>query len=272
MNLSKSIFLALLLSQAGCTQYKKLIGQDDGSSHNGIVNYFDGITIIGTGQSNSTQPLNGGAPVYSTTGMVEVIYENDGVLPEFTIPTREVPFSHNAAWVRLGDMLAAQTGKRVRIVNVGFGNTSTRKWQQYIPNLKAAVEKYRPDAVCWVQGESDFFHNLYFDDDITADEAYQNMRNIIDASRGAMRGVKWWVALDGLIPVPHSREQAQVRVAQRRLIAEGAVYQGPDIDEIRWTNPELFGSSIQGQQAEFVGDAGHETHAKAWFEIIKGSL
>lgn len=257
----KKILPLLLLLIAGCTQIEKALGIKSNNS-----DYMDDrantIVLIGAGQSNGTQPLNGAAPVYSVTGVVSLIYEHEGIVPEFTVPTQQRPFNHSVAWIKLGDMLAMHTSKNVKIVNVSFGNCSTRKWQQNIPQLVEAVRKYNPDGILWIQGESDYFDN------IPHPEPYQNMRNIIDATRDVNPMIKWWICLDGMIPAPHSREDSPVRIAQRKLIEERRVYQSFDVDKMRWESPMLFGSTIQAQMGEFVLEEGHTAHARAWFDVL----
>ena len=164
MNKIKIAVALVCLSLNACEAFRK---------HSGTGRNNNEIVILVSGQSNGVSPVQGNcSPVYSVTGLVSVVHEHIGI-NTLTVPTQTAPMMHNASWIKLGDMLAARTGKSVKIINVAFGNTSTRGWQQYIPTLQSAVKRYHPEVVLWVQGESDQIDN------VPAEEAYQNMQNII---------------------------------------------------------------------------------------------
>lgn len=214
------------------------------------------------GQSNGVSPMNSHAPVYSMTGRVQII--DNKTFTTWTTPTASNPMVRNIAWIYLGDMLAEKTGRIQRFVNISNGNTSTRNWMQYKSQLVEAVKRYQPADLAWIQGESDQVENIPYD------EAYADMKELILATRDVCPAMQWYIALDGYIPEPGSREQAAIRRVQRRLIAEGYAKEGPDIDEMRWSHPEWFEyvSHNAAIGAEFDGD-GLMEHAKAWYRIYK---
>lgn len=249
--------IALLFLSSGCNKLEKVLGHS-GSPSLSITGGDEVITIIGAGQSNAAQSVHAPAtPVYSVTGMVQILFEKEGICPKFTTPTKEAPFYHSAAWVRLGDMIAAQTGKPVRIIVLGYGNTSTRRWLIHLAELEDAVRRYKPSKILWVQGESDKFEG------ITPGEAYSNMTKIIQASR-KYGNPEWYVNLNGLCPDPFRRNDMAVRMAQYQLMTEGTVKRGPDIDHMRYVSPHMFEDSA----AHFRGDEGHDAHARAWFNTV----
>lgn len=264
--------LVVVLLLTGCEKLNRFLQKnpigEGKSSHPWMLGgYDDKFVLLVAGQSNAVQPLNGASPTYSWTGQVYVLYKHENIVPVPTVPTQSAPFQHNKAWVGLGDYIYNRIHKPVYIINVAFGNTSTTQWQQYIPELRDAVREWKPDAVLWVQGESDLANGVTYDD------AYQNMKNIINASRAEMPLLQWFVALDGAIAHPEYREQSAVRRAQRQLINNGSVNEGPDIDKLRWEHPSFF-SEMNGNppQAEFIGNSGHSGHADAWWEIIRNRL
>ena len=65
-----------------------------------------------------------------------------------------------------------------------------------------------------------------------------------------------------------------VRIAQKRLISEGVVNQGPDIDLMRVQQGDNWFehvSHFNNPGAEFSGD-GLKAHAEAWEKVLKNYL
>lgn len=266
----KHYILLSVLLLCGCNSFRKLEGTSSTSKSDIIRIREKEIVILVTGQSNavsSTANINPpAAKVWSHTAMVWITHFIGGEYID-GVPTKDNPIVFSAAWVILGDMLAASTGRPAHFINVAHGNTSTRNWMQYEQQMVDAARKYQPTIVIWVQGESDEVEN------IPQDESYRDMKELINASKEVCPHLQWYVALDGYLPEPQDREQSAIRITQRQLIAEGMARQGPDIDEMRYNHTSWFEpiSHNVGYGAEFVYD-GLTEHAKAWYNILKGDL
>lgn len=256
--------LALLLLLPSCNKLDRLLGQSSSPSFGNN----EALTIVIAGQSNGVSDTANIFPaankVYSESGRVKVTHSFSGETVD-SIPTKEKPCRYSAAWIHLGDQIAMLRNRDVHIINVSHGNTSTRNWQQYIPELESVVKHYNPDMVIWVQGESDRMEQIPYE------ESLSNMRKIIECSRKKNPYLKWFVALDGFVPDNDFNlwESEGVRRAQRQLIREGCVKEGPDIDAMRFRNWNWFepvsGNPYPG--AEFIYD-GLEEHANSWAKII----
>lgn len=200
------------------------------------------------GQSNSVSPAQMHPPHYSVTGLVRVndIYHGN----EFRVPTVDNPMDSSIAWIYLGDMME----KPVTFVNVGQGNTSTRKWRTSLyPRILDQLKKQTITSILWVQGESDFLEG------ISEQETYENLKWLILESQRVQNGVKWYVALNSFKSTP---KENSVRRAEKRIIAEGYATEGPDTDVMRDTP-----TFMEPSGAEFVGE-GLREHARLWFEVL----
>lgn len=214
------------------------------------------IELLIDGQSNAVSPANGAANLYPTTGHVSlndyycdwspgnICYQGTNMVQ----PTRERSIQSSQAWMLLGDALYRETGRDVIIYNVARGGRTTGLLltAESFPAVKAAVALHpRICAVLWVQGEAEV--------NVPTQETYTNMRTMINETRARHPGLTWFVALD-----------SYARAAQMRLITEGVVRRGPDIDSLR-VNPAYFEPS----GIEFKGQ-GFQAHADSWLSVIQG--
>lgn len=227
------------------------------------------LTVVMTGQSNGVSPTDNNPegppapPAWSRTGHVWITHDFG---PEHFdgIPTEKKPVHFSAAWVYLGDMIYQRTGREVHFINASHGNTSTRNWVQYIPELQAKVDLYKPDLVLWIQGESDTTEG------IPENESYTILKRIMAVARS--NGARVYVARDcGAHSWSYEDAlQTPIRINEEKLIREGEVNAGPDIDRMRAMHSDWFEHVSHGTApgAEFIRD-GIKEHAKAWFEILE---
>jgi hypothetical protein len=232
----------------------------------------DEITIIISGQSNGVSSTDNTTPhatsVWSETGEVYLTYHRGGEDWVHQVPTKSKPSIRSASWIYMGDELARRTGKAVHIVNVAHGNTSSVDYNRYYAEeMYLAIGAYDPDLLIWVQGESDRFQGLTFQ------QSYDAMKALIDGSRKIKPGLKWYVALDGYANSANYQDSVDmpVRKAQQKLIDERIVFAGADIDRMRIDFPNYFEPSSDSNPsgAEFGGNIGLKEHGLTWFEIIK---
>ncbi len=206
-----------------------------------------------SGQSNAVSPAQSHAPYYSQTGLVMItdIYGGRGL----RIPTQADPTDSGIAWIYLGDMM----NRPVTFDNIARGNTSTRVWKNELfgERMVPALTASEYDAILWVQGESDI--GEHFD----GEETYQNLKWLILESRKIRPGVEWYIAINSAKTTP--RENS-VRIAEKRIIADGLAHQGPDTDAMR-DNPAWMETTF----GEFVG-AGLQEHGRLWYEVLKNRL
>lgn len=210
------------------------------------------------GQSNGVSPANDKTPVFSTTGHVWV---NDYYCErpsgqyscyfgtEMVQPLAGKTIRSNQTWMLLGDSLYRLTGRDVYIHQYASGGKITAQLHhdELFRHGKAAL-KAHPNicAALWIQGEAEV--------NIPVSQTVWFMKSIVDTTRAIHPGLPWFVALD-----------AGGRPAQQQLIASGLVKQGPDIDALRSSNPELFD---RGTRHEFEGE-GHTVHARVWLDVLR---
>lgn len=216
------------------------------------------IKLLVSGQSNAVSPSNEDTPIYSATGHVWVndyYCERSSDDPcwggmEMIVPIKGHTIHANQVWIILGDELFKMTGRDVYIYNIASGGRATDFFlsNYWLPQFKNILAT-KPDicANLWIQGESE--------EGYSTQQTYNNMHMIVDTSRTIHPALPWFVALD-----------AFAREAQQRLITEGIVYKGADIDLLRAT-PSYF----QDNLLEFKGE-GHRAHAFAWLEVLQGPI
>lgn len=209
-----------------------------------------GTLFLVAGQSNVLSIPAGLEPPVSKTGMVSVNRRDerpptdllaDPNLRAFVIPSQDDRLQANACWIVCGDLLAETTGEPVGFMNVAVSATSSDAWKPdggCFPALEALLSERPFAAILWGQGESDVLGKL------SETTSYQNMKDMIEASRAIRPDIPWIVALDSLkTDVPY--DDLPVRRAQRRIIDEGLALQGPDLDQIRehkgWVGIADFG-------------------------------
>lgn len=235
----KTTLLILTLLMIGCAE-----------SHPRDLKLPPSPRFLIAGQSNGVSPAQSHAPYWSQTGRVTVtdIYHGKGL----RIPTSANPMDGSIAWIYLGDYL----NRDVTFVNIAIGSQSTRKWryQHFVDVMEPSLRSQRFDAILWVQGESD--RGEFF----TEQETYENMKWLIQSSQKIQPLLQWVVAIDSN---RWDTKDNPTRRAQKRIIAEGLAFQGPDLDTIR-ENPAW----VEASGDEFVGD-GLREHGRLWYEVLK---
>lgn len=248
----KKIILLLALAFIGCDRKHhhkalKLTAVADDSP----------IVLAIEGQSNGTSGVDTlGEPfAISVTGMVTV---TNVTIDNTTFrPSDLTPAHYSITWVYLADMLAAQTGREVHIVNASVGSTSTNQWVDRSTGLMNTaanmVSTYDPCAILWVQGESDW--KLGFKHYDTRD----NMKDIIGVMHGRAPDALFMIALDGNF---NGEVTDEVVTGQREVIASGIAVQGGDMQAIR---AEGLAESPGGAH---LSDAGKRLLAKQFFDSL----
>lgn len=219
-----------------------------------ILKFSDKPRFLIAGQSNSVSRADQHPAHYSSTGLVQINDIYTATPTELFVPTPSRPSMAGVAWIYLGDKLNREVTFRL----VGEGNTTSRYWKSTLyQRIQNALLNENFDAILWVQGESDIMEG------IPEQETYENMRFIILESRKVRAGIKWFVALDSNKGLP---DDNRVRRAQRRIIAEGLAFAGPDVDPIH-NNPAYTDAS----GGDFAGD-GLRVHGELWYEVLKNGF
>lgn len=213
------------------------------------------IELLIHGQSNGVSPANGSVPRVPRSARVWVsdyyCEVPDGVKrcsmgTDMVQPSPAASIRSNQAWIVLADELSAMTGREVRIYNVAQGGSATAylaSEAQLVPARAAVRDHPNLCAVLWIQGESE--------SNVPVEQTVANMQTIITATRAEHPSLRWIVAPD-----------SYARIAQMRLIEQGVVLRGPDIDSLR-TNPLYFEEGY----GEFIG-SGIDAHARAWLTTV----
>lgn len=214
------------------------------------------IKIVVTGQSNADS--GDGELVASETGQVTLEY---GLKSRFT-PTDADPADQMVAWVHLGDLLYAQTGRPVQFYGRSAGGTSSIKWAgNHFGLLDQAVNTIRdvkPQYVIWVQGESDYIERIHHSD------TYELQRQIYTAFKNAYPQTTILIAITGGW---QGNEDDDVCVAQYEHIASGLVRKGANIQAMR--REEIWALSAWGYHLNL---AGKQRLAREYFEAIRQIL
>lgn len=219
------------------------------------------LYILVAGQSNGVSPAQGVGPQASSTGRVYIQHKYQGQPVQF-VPSPGNESMISISWIYLGDMIARERKLTVHIINVAAGNTSTRKWKDYLySRIDEAMASYPIGLVLWVQGESDY------EDEISNEESYANLKWVIEHSR-KIRNVSWYVAID-TVPTDPSKDwlgtNDRVVKAQERVINEGLARRGPNLMDLH--TPGMAESTL----GEFQG-YGLMEHANRWFQILRADI
>lgn len=210
--------------------------------------------FIVAGQSNGISRAYSHAPAWSRTGTVVINdYYHDYGPGWFFVPSPAWPSMAGVSWVLLGDWM-----ERPALFDiVAEGGTDTSQWRAELHSrIELALAYTRYDAVLWVQGESDIGNGL------TEEMTYQNLKFVIEESRKVQPLIPWFVALDSMTG---QSDDNRTRRAEKRVIAEGLAYEGPDLDPLH--NSVEYSGGIAGS-GEFIG-AGLEEHARLWWEVLR---
>lgn len=213
------------------------------------------LRIVAAGQSLADSEQTN--PVWSETGSVDITRP---ITKEQYVPTETDPARTYTTWVTLGDLIAKNTGRKVHIFNRSWGGTSTQQWVEnynaILSNLLITIEREKPHAVLWMQGETDNILGGY------AEDYYQNMRKIIHMSAARSPGTRWYVAIEAG-NVADIEGSASVQ-GQRRLIREGLASEGVNVEYIRMDDSNRE-TPITGLH---MSDKGNVVLAKEWFRVL----
>lgn len=247
--LAATLVMAFLGS--GCHSLDRLTGNEHHSaSQGGSARQTGTLTILVAGQSNAEAlAVTPADNTYSVTGNVSMVYHGAS---EVT-PTQANPTSNSITWIKLGDLIASQSGRHVKIVNVAIGSTNSDQWANtYVHYITDAISQYHPDLIIWVQGENDTYASF------PTAQTYANYKAILDQ----VGGTHFYCAIDGFMP---GMDRQPVRNAQQQVIAEGRARQGVDVDALRNTPSNMEWTGIH-----FAG-TGYMAHAQAWFNILESN-
>ncbi len=213
------------------------------------------------GQSNAVSNIehyagpHSGVLQWSTSGKVFINNMPDNYY-EIYSPTPDFPTSNSIAWLYCAEAVAKESGRDVTFVNMAWGGSSSRDWTTapHLERFLQAVHDFKPKVILWHQGEHDEKYG------IPEEESYANIKRLVILSRTIIPGLPWIVALNSQ-SLPSAN--APIRRAQKRLINEGLVLEGPDTDTLREDR-----SNMDEDNLHFVGKA-FEKHGLMWYEALK---
>lgn len=207
------------------------------------------IRILVGGQSNGTSTRSDDIePMISATKRVSI----NGYPADKSWET-------SISWIVLGDYLVSKLDRNVKITNVSHNGKTSQELIEYLPEMTSTIRSFKPAVFIWVQGESDTVSHM------TEGESYSALKTIFDALRQADPSMKIYIAKDGLLMT------SEIRRAQQRLIDDGEVRLGVDIDQLRLSHPEWFGIGVyEDVGVHFIGQ-GLIEHGKMWGQILEQS-
>ena len=172
----------------------------------------------------------------------------------------QVPGGGGSVWPEVGNRLTRRLGVPVAFVNVAVEASFIADWRPGSANyerLKKALLALGPAsarAILWHQGESDA--------GTSEAEYYAGLKRLITSlAEETHRPVRWMVAtasFDG------SQQHSQVRVAQRRICADGFASQGPDTD--------VLGPDQRDRSRVHFNTQGTSAAAALWDQAIAKEL
>lgn len=226
----KYLFALVLL--AGCAQTP--------ANSPGTIDYL----VAGQSNAVSLVRIAYDSPYTSNTEVSH--YDPDTNVGDFT-----AEFEHTSAasyvWQHLGDLMPYHC----RFTNVAVGGTSIVAWGASLhTRIDSALAMHPYAAILWIQGETDMINGL------DEETYYESLKKVVADSRAASPGIQWYIAygMGGGANNP-------IRLAQLRLINEGVVLAGPDLDTIR--SPE----NMDDIQLHFVGP-GIPALAQLWKDAL----
>lgn len=170
-------------------------------------------------------------------------------------------------WPPLGDHLAGLLDVPIGFVNVAVGGTASRQWLPgealYAGLLEATQKQPGFRAVLWQQGESDVIER-------TSTEQYVRhlvaIRLVLEQQLG--RSIPWLLAKSTLHPTVYQRpeEEAAIRAAIDRLVADHGFRPGPDTD--------LLGGENRGgpESRRHFSPIGQQRAALLWLVAVWNEL
>lgn len=219
------------------------------------------LVFITAGQSNAA---NYAKPLDTSVPGVNVLAS--GLTgPTFSQAFDPQPVADNtfsSPWPRLGDALYARTGRRIKFISVGQGNTQISQWvpgQANYNKIKSAVQLFPVNgftAFLWHQGENDASFG-------TSQSAYSSaLISIINQ----LRADAGWNAPCGIAIATHPNEAtgAGVIAAQTSVgTTYYACFQG--------ANTDTLGNTFrQVDNTHFTTPTGTTAHANLWYNAIVG--
>jgi hypothetical protein len=216
------------------------------------------LVFVVAGQSNAISyigPSKGKVLDFSPSGRVFV--SNLLEYPKRVwSPSKLEPTQYSICWLYLGEKIAQSRPGTVTFINIARNSSSSRDWRHiYMWELVDAVQRYRPDAVLWHQGEHDHI--------LSEEESYDNLKWLIKKTREKMPRLKWVIAINSRFP---PSDHVPVRRAQQRAIQDGQALAGPDTDVLRM-DPAIMDID-QIEVLHFVDD-GFRQHGMLWYEALK---
>lgn len=198
--------------------------------------------------------------------------DSDGKVYRAQDPMKWADGVNGSVWSRLGDKIIDEKGcENVIFITIGVGGTPISRWSRegdlnkskLIPALKKAKDMgLTITHVLWHQGSSDVGNSKeYYVDKFNG--IVETIRN-----EGAMAPI--YVSIhSGDGDYPHNSEinknkRNQIRDAQKALINNKDIFQGPNTDE------EITLESRQEDKLHF-NEIGNEEFAELWIKCIKSN-
>lgn len=215
------------------------------------------LIFLTAGQSNATnfaKPLDVSVPgpLVTARGLTQ------GFAQAFDPqPTADNVFS--SPWPRLGDALVAKTGRPVKFLSVGVGNTQISEWVPGTPNYQRITDAINLfngkgfTAFLWHQGENDAAFG-------TTQAAYTAaLKSIIDQ----IRTDAGWTVPCGIAVATHPNEATGAGVSAAQ-IAVGTTY----LNCFQGANTDTLDNTYRYDNTHFNTTIGTEAHANLWYQAI----
>ncbi len=217
-----------------------------------------GEVFVGAGQSNSTNC--GEFKTQQKTGMVSSFGGKHWQIADDPQPGVADSSQGGSFWPTFGDKLYEKYKVPIGVAATGYGGTSVNQWKadgDLFKWMMTRVHQLGPKgfrALLWHQGESDV--------QMTSDEYYEKLRNVIIASRARAGWEFPWFVAQASYHNPEKLRFDSVRDAQQRLWSDAVALAGPDTDTLTGDHRDLEGLGIH------FSPKGLQAHGEMWAELV----
>ena len=221
-----------------------------------------GEVFVGAGQSNSTNC--GEFKTQQKTGMVSSFGGEHWQIADDPQPGVADSSQGGSFWPAFGDAMYEKYKVPIGVATTGYGGTSVNQWKPDGDLFKWMMTRVHQlgqngfRALLWHQGESDV--------QMTSDEYYAKLRNVIVASRAKAGWEFPWFVAQVSYHNPEKLRFDGVRDAQRRLWSDAVALAGPDTDTLTGNHRDLEGLGIH------FSPKGLKAHGEMWAELAGAHL
>jgi hypothetical protein len=251
-----------VVEHVGVGEVFVIAGQSNSANH-GEENQRPKSLLVVAFSKGVWQPANDPQPGASGSGGSFIPSFGDAMAERFKVPIGLVACGVGSTsvreWLPKGEAMAAPPTTGAHTYAIGSNSwASTGELFDKLVFASRQAGKFR--AVLWHQGESD--NHQPTDREISPERYTQYLRRLIDASRAQLGWeVPWFVALASY-HTPEDPGSAELRAAQKSVVAGGIALEGPNTDRL---GPDF--REAKGRGVHFNA-RGLQKHGLLWADAV----